>query len=104
MRPPPPTTAPPPSCTPARPWRKCLIAARPPPPPSRPNPPQDFNAALPLGRAPEGKAYAPPAYERDGFVHACASLEDLLSVANAFYTGDRRHFYVMQVRPSSLSL
>lgn len=48
-------------------------------------------------------SYLPESYARDGFVHTAHGLEDLLCVANDYYTGDRRDQTVLVIDTSKLT-
>lgn len=42
-----------------------------------------------------GSEYLPEAYPTDGFIHCTNGLDQLLKVANMFYTADSREFVVL---------
>ena len=39
--------------------------------------------------------YTPEAYDADGFIHLTLGAEEMLAVANRFYTGDPRQFQLL---------
>lgn len=39
--------------------------------------------------------YVPEAYAQDGFIHCTNGLDELVTVANMFYTGDSRDFMTL---------
>ena len=39
--------------------------------------------------------YLPEAYDQDGFIHCTNGLDELVTVANMFYTGDPRPFLTL---------
>lgn len=45
----------------------------------------------------DGKRYFPEAYDADGFIHCTNDEAKLVEVANLFYRGDARPFYVLSV-------
>lgn len=46
-------------------------------------------------RAHADEWYTPEAYEDDGFIHCTNGLDELVQVANLFYTSDPRKFVVL---------
>ena len=48
--------------------------------------------------------YLPPTYETDGFVHATANTQKLLSVANHFYRDIPGQWYCLRMTVKTLSL
>ena len=49
-----------------------------------------------------GEPYYPPTYDQDGFTHATANPDKLLSVANHFYTSVPGKWYCLQMTVESL--
>jgi uncharacterized protein (DUF952 family) len=47
--------------------------------------------------------YTPEAYEADGFIHCTDGLDQLLRVANTFYTNDTRPFTVLVLAVSEIT-
>jgi uncharacterized protein (DUF952 family) len=41
--------------------------------------------------------YVPEAYEADGFIHLTLGADEMLAVANRFYTGDPRDFLIVEL-------
>lgn len=48
-------------------------------------------------------AYRPESYEQDGFIHTANGLDDLLCVANDYYTADTREQTVLVIDTSRLT-
>lgn len=46
-------------------------------------------------RQKDAPQYLPEAFEADGFIHCTNGLEELLAVANRYYTGDHRPYRVL---------
>ena len=45
------------------------------------------------------KAYKPPTYEQDGFIHATEEAHMLLGVANHFYKSDPSEYLLLRIDP-----
>jgi uncharacterized protein (DUF952 family) len=50
----------------------------------------------------DGELYFPPTYHQDGFIHATAEPELLLSVGNHFYKSDTNHWICLGIDVSQL--
>lgn len=50
-----------------------------------------------------GKAYYPPTYEQDGFIHLTKEARLLLGVANHFYTDIPGEYVVLALDPAKLT-
>ncbi len=49
------------------------------------------------------ETYLPEAYEADGFIHCTIGDGRMLSVANMFYTADRRPFLALSLDPARIT-
>ncbi len=47
-------------------------------------------------------SYTPEAFEQDGFIHCTNGTDELLTVANMFYTSDPREFTVLVLNVDSI--
>lgn len=47
-------------------------------------------------------AYTPEAFEQDGFIHCTNGIDELVTVANWFYTADPRQFIVLVLDVSAI--
>jgi uncharacterized protein (DUF952 family) len=47
--------------------------------------------------------YTPEAFEKDGFIHCTNGLDQLIEVANMFYTADPREFQVLALEVNSIA-
>jgi len=47
--------------------------------------------------------YVPEAYDQDGFIHCTNGLDELVKVANMFYTGDPRTFVTLILDVDTIS-
>eukprot|EP00611_Tribonema_gayanum_P006587 TRINITY_DN1586_c0_g1_i1.p1 TRINITY_DN1586_c0_g1~~TRINITY_DN1586_c0_g1_i1.p1 ORF type:complete len:147 (-),score=28.93 TRINITY_DN1586_c0_g1_i1:51-491(-) len=57
----------------------------------------------PLWEATRGSEYLPPTYAHDGFIHATAEADQLLSVANHFYKDVQDAFICLQIDTAKLT-